>query len=220
MNGCAISVKTRCHVDAVPFEAYASLVPLTTSMERRDFLRAFGVATAVALLPHDAVAAWSTVGTRLSSSGVLTGPQLASIGAIADTILPRTDSPSATDVKVPAFIDVIVSEQYTDADRDAFIAGLAAIDGRAKELGGASFGGLAESGRRDVITALEAETNRRADPARTYWRLKDLIIYGYFTSEPVMKTVLKTEIMPGRFDGAAPMPVQLKRSNGGDDAHA
>jgi hypothetical protein len=36
--------------------------------------------------------------------------------------------------------------------------------------------------------------------------LKGLIIHGYFTSEAVMKRVLHTEIMPGRFDGAAPIP--------------
>jgi hypothetical protein len=181
-------------------------------MERRDFLRTLGVAAAVTLLPHDADAAWSRVGTRRRGAGELTARQLASIGAIADTILPRTDSPSATDVKVPEFIDVIVSEQYSAEDRTAFLAGLVALDARAKELGGASFGGLAQSSREEIIRGIEAETNRRAEPVRTYWRLKDLIIYGYFTSETVMKNVLKTEIMPGRFDGAAPMP--LARAGG------
>ena len=183
-------------------------------------MRAAGVATAAAMLPHDAALAWTRVRTRLRVAGALSEAHLASIAAIADTILPRTDTPGATDVKVPAFIDVIVSEQYSDADRDAFIAGLDAIDARSRELGSASFGGLAGSARAEVLTALERDTNRRADPARTYWRLKDLIVYGYFTSEPVMKTVLAYEIMPGRFDGAAPMPVQLKRASGGDESHA
>jgi hypothetical protein len=36
-------------------------------------------------------------------------------------------------------------------------------------------------------------------------------VHGYFTSERVQKEVLKTVIMPGRFDGNAPM----KRASGG-----
>lgn len=174
--------------------------------------------TAAAMLPHEAAAAWTRVGTRLPTADGLTAAQLAAIGAIADTILPRTDSPSATDVKVPAFIDVIVSEQYTDDDRNAFIAGLAALDARAKELGGVSVDALTEAQRGEFIGALERETNRRAEPARTYWRIKDLAVHGYFTSEQVMKTVLKTEIMPGRYDGNAPMPVRAARSPGGANA--
>jgi len=42
-----------------------------------------------------------------------------------------------------------------------------------------------------VSRPIEAVTDRRTDPARTYWRLKGLVVHGYFTSEPVMKNVLK-----------------------------
>jgi hypothetical protein len=157
-------------------------------MHRRDLLRALGAATALTVVPqHEALAAWTRVATGARPAGGLTDAQLARIGAIADVILPRSDTPSATDVGVPAFIDVIVSENYSDADRAAFVAGLDALE---------------PSG----IGTIEALTDRRAEPARTYWRLKGLIIHGYFTSERVMKTVLKVEIMPGKFDGAAPMP--------------
>jgi hypothetical protein len=84
-------------------------------MERRDLLRAFGAATALALLPHDAVAAWARVATGLRPTDGLTEAQLALIGAIGDVIIPRTDTPSASDVGVPAFVDVVVSENYGDA---------------------------------------------------------------------------------------------------------
>jgi len=40
-------------------------------------------------------------------------------------------------------------------------------------------------------------------------------VHGYFTSEPVMKKVLKVEIMPGRFDGNAPMPQKATHVEGG-----
>lgn len=175
-------------------------------MERRDLLRAFGAATALALLPHDAVAAWARVASGLRPTDGLTDAQLALVGAIADTIIPRTDTPSATDVGVPAFVDVIVTENYGDAERATFLAGLDAIEAQLKSTGGAPFVDLAPSARAAAIETIETASDRRSEPNRTYWRLKGLIVHGYFTSEPVMKKVLKVEIMPGRFDGAAPMP--------------
>jgi hypothetical protein len=160
-------------------------------MQRRDLLRAFGAATALAVLPGDAVAAWARVAAGFQPADGLTEAQLRIVAALADAILPRTDTPSATDVGVPAFVNVIVAENYTDAERTSFMAGLDA-------LAGAS------------VDTIEAQADRRAEPARTYWRLKGLVIHGYFTSEPVMKSVLHYEIMPGHFDGAAPMP-QVRR---------
>ena len=155
-------------------------------MDRRSLLKSLAAAGAVALLPGaDAFAAWTRVASGMRAANGLTNAQLAHIGAIADVILPRSDTPSATDVGVPAFIDVVVSENYTDADRAAFVANLDAIDPSAL----------------DTIEAAD----RRAEPQRTYWRLKGLVIHGYFTSEHVMKDVLHYEVMPGRFDGSAPL---------------
>ena len=183
-------------------------------MERRDLLRALGSAAAFSLLPRTAEAAWASVAASPGASlRALTARQGALVGAVADTILPRTDTPGATDVGIQAFVDVIIAEYYSDEERTAFLAGLDALDAQAKTAGGAPFADLAESARATVIEALERASDRRADPARAYWRLKGLVIHGYFTSERVMKDVLKVEIMPGRFDGAAPMPV---RSGGAD----
>jgi gluconate 2-dehydrogenase gamma chain len=163
-------------------------------VERRDLLHALSAAAAFSILPRDAEAAWARVREGWWPAGGLTEQQLALIGEIADIIIPRTEAPGATDVRVPAFIDVIVSEQYSDADRDAFVTGLAGL-----------------SASEAAIDAIEKAADRRAEPQRTYWRLKGLVIHGYFTSERVMRDVLKVEIMPGRFDGAAPMPVRTGR---------
>ena len=184
-------------------------------MERRDLLRATGAAAALSFLaPRDALAVWSRIAHGGAILGGLSEQHLALIGAIADTILPRSDTPSATDVGVPAFVDVIVTENDTTDDRTAFLAGLDAIEARSKSNGGDAFAQLEPAARASLIESIEAESNRRAEPARTYWRLKGLIIHGYFTSEPVMKEVLKFEVMPGRFEGAAPMPIRASAPPG------
>jgi hypothetical protein len=192
-------------------------------MERRDLLRATGAAAAFSFVgaPRDALAIWTRIARGGAIRGGLSAQQLALIGAVADTILPRTDTPSATEVGVPAFIDVVVSENDTDEDRAAFVAGLDAIEARAKAAGGNALAQLDPTARASVVQSIEAESNRRAEPARTYWRLKGFVIHGYFTSEPVMKNVLKVEVMPGRFEGSAPMPVRPSAPPGhGERRHA
>ena len=64
------------------------------------------------------------------------------------------------------------------------------------------------------VAAIESG-ERRSEPGRTYWRLKGLVVHGYFTSEQVSKDVLKVQITPGKFDGAAPMPPRSSQPPGG-----
>src|SRR6516164_7786428 len=118
-------------------------------MQRRELLRVLGATTAISLLkaPHEAAAAWARVvsGARLADG--LSEAQLALVGGIADTILPRTDSPSATDVKVPAFVNVMVADNYSDTERTSFVAGLDAIDAHVKARGSGAFSELDAAGR-------------------------------------------------------------------------
>ena len=171
-------------------------------MQRRDILKALGAATALAILPeHEAIAAWTRLGSTLRFAGALSDDQLALIGAIADTILPRTDSPSATDVKVPAFVDVIVSENFTDTQRAAFVAALPQLETALRGADGTTFVSMDAEHRFVALGAVE-RSNRQQQPYSTYWRLKGLVIHGYFTSEQVAKQVLHYQMMPGHYDGA------------------
>jgi hypothetical protein len=172
-------------------------------MQRRDILKALGAAAALAVLPeHEALAAWTRLGSRLGVAGSLSDDQLKLIGAIADTILPRTDSPSATDVKVPAFVDVIVSENYTDSQRAAFVAALPQLEVALRGADGTAFVAL-DAEHQAVALGNVERANRQPQPYATYWRLKGLVIHGYFTSEQVAKQVLHYNMMPGHYNGAA-----------------
>ena len=194
-------------------------------MQRRDLLRAFGAATALAFIPRDARAVWARVASGVRPAAGLTDAQLSLVGASADTILPRTDSPGATDVQVPAFVDVVVSENYTDTDRTAFLSGLTALNTWSPAAAASrdttvqagrpsrSFVDLSSDERGALLDALEHAPSRREEPMRTYWRLKGLVIHGYFTSERVSKDVLHVEVMPGRFEGSAPLATKAASSS-------
>jgi hypothetical protein len=169
-------------------------------MHRRELLRAAAAAAALSLLPGEAARAWSVAAGRVSSG--IARDRREVVAALADMIIPRTDTPGATDVGVMSWIDVIVSDYYSQQERDAFDAGVDAIDALSKTVAGAGFAGLDEVSRRKVMDALEAADRNNA-AARGYSRIKGLVVHGYFTSEPVQREVLHTNIMPGKFEGAA-----------------
>ncbi|HET6680697.1 MAG TPA: gluconate 2-dehydrogenase subunit 3 family protein, partial [Gemmatimonadaceae bacterium] len=102
-------------------------------MHRRDLILAFGTATAALVIaPEDARAAWARLAAdgRPIRSRQLTPAQLALVAAVADTIIPRTDTPGAVDVGVPAFVEAVVDASWPEDDRATFTGGLNALQSR------------------------------------------------------------------------------------------
>lgn len=181
-------------------------------MHRRDLLRATAAAAALSLLPRQVHAAWARAVAEPSgvlARSALTPNQRSLIAALADTIIPRTDTPGATDVGVPAFIDVIVADYYSDAERAEFLAGVDAMDSLARTMTGQAFAALGDAGLTAVMDALDKPADRNTAAVRGYGRIKGLVLHGYFTSERVQRDVVKTEIWPGRYDGSAPVPTRV-----------
>ena len=176
-------------------------------MNRRDLIRTVGTAAALSILPRDAEAAWARIIGGERAAGGLGHSRMTLVSSLADTIIPRTDTPGATDVGVQDWVELIVTDYYRDDERDPFLAGLDDIDARCVREAGAPFAELSADARNTIMQALDVPADRTTVDARAYARLKGLVIHGYFTSEEVQREVLKTQVIPGRFDGAAPMQV-------------
>jgi gluconate 2-dehydrogenase gamma chain len=61
------------------------------------------------------------------------------VEAVADLIIPRTDTPGAREVGVPAFIDVILKDVYPTEDQARFVSGLKDFDAEAQGAHGKPF---------------------------------------------------------------------------------
>ena len=89
---------------------------------------------ALALLPAgDPGAFAATLHARAQAGAAprtLNPAQDAMLDAIAEMLLPQTDTVGARAVGVNRFIDLLLTESMLEADRDRFLAGLAAIDAR------------------------------------------------------------------------------------------
>ena len=119
-------------------------------------------------------------------------------------IIPQTDTPGATSVKVPEFIDLILTEWATDEDRTAFMTGLKDIDARAATMGSPRFVDLPAARQSELLTGLDAARADKAGAGLAFARLKALTVYGYFTSRAVDVDVLKTQMFFSGYQGNVP----------------
>jgi gluconate 2-dehydrogenase gamma chain len=184
-------------------------------VDRRTFLHGLAQkGLALALLPAAAAAAWQAVAAAAPNAParILGAAQNELIAALADAILPRSDTPSATDVGVVQWIDTVAADYFSSAQCAELLAGLAAIDARARSMAGAALAALRPDLLISVITELDAACGTNPlDPAhKAYVRLKELIIYGYFTSKPLQQDILKVAVVPGRYDPSVRIEPRVK----------
>ena len=181
-------------------------------MQRRDVLTLIGATALSPLLsPLSAAERWRVgagLHERAGSQGAgtaLTPAQLALVTALADTIIPKTDTPGAVDVGVPAFVDLLFAEWYPDPERRQLLGGLDGWDARCRESRGKPFAELDAAGRASWLTQVDAATGAAGTPEAAYGSLKSSIVFGYLTSRPVAEMQRTTPIIPGRFDGCVPV---------------
>lgn len=145
--------------------------------------------------------------------------QEATVKAMAEMILPRTDTPGATDVGATGFIDLMLTEWYDDSDRERFLDGLADVDRRSQSLFGKDFVDCPAVEQAETLTALgekmaedgELAPDRgrplRGAPLRIgesfYSMVRRLTLTAYYTSEAGATAELNFEVIPDHFDACA-----------------
>ena len=192
-------------------------------MDRREFLESIAgisaLVPALALLPASALEAQAQAlhaRARAQSALRTLTPQLdATLSGVADILLPQTDTVGAMAVGVNRFIDLLLTDSMREPDRARFIAGLEAIDAACQSSHGVSFGSASRAVQEALVasldarlpgrppTAAEAAALERApmDAERGYTLSKQLVLFAYFTSEPVARGLINDPIIPGRYDG-------------------
>lgn len=181
-------------------------------MQRRQLIGFLGAALALPFLPRSADAAidlGESLHRRLMENGevpfrTLNPDQQRLVRDVAESIIPETDTPGATSVKVAEFIDLILTEWAEDGERSAFLAGLADLDARAVAAGAPKFVALPAAQKQQLLTALDGARADKAGAGLAFGRLKALTVYGYFTSKTVQEKILKTRMFFDGYHGNVP----------------
>ncbi|MEL6140152.1 MAG: gluconate 2-dehydrogenase subunit 3 family protein [Bacteroidota bacterium] len=186
-------------------------------MNRREVLRYAAMATGAAVSAPFASAFLMSCEGEVTPPEVVYEPQFFSseeyqfITKVADTILPKTDTPSASEVGVPEMIDKVVGKVYNAESQAEANAGIAALKAKMDaDNGEGGFTGLdaaaalaylqkmdAEYKNPDINWMEESEENQIL--RGTYFEMKSATISYYFSSEEVATTQLAYLPVPGEY---------------------
>lgn len=176
-------------------------------MDRRHLLHILGVTAATAgLSPGQLTALMAPGGRRHPGSAFFTAEQREAVAAIAEAIIPETDTPGAGEAGVVEFVEMIVSEWMKSDERERFMRGLAHVDEHTEAFTGVRFAYAGEVRQTAILSGLEAEgrvlMERDEDaPTPFFHQFRGLVLSGYYTSEIGMKQELLWQETPGRFEG-------------------
>ena len=129
---------------------------------------------------------------------------------VGDTIIPATDTPGAKDAKIGEFMHTIVRDCYNEKQQKIFVDGMGTLNQASKKKNGKYFLEANPEERKALLIELDKEQaaymakKKPEDPPHYFRMMKELTIWGYFTSEPGATKALRYVAVPGRYEGCIP----------------
>ncbi|MEY4761695.1 MAG: hypothetical protein RLZZ200_1551 [Pseudomonadota bacterium] len=178
-------------------------------LERRTLLGSIAALLGVVAVPVDALAGPGSKARRFLSPS-----QFGTLSAVADTLLPATDTPGALAADVPARLDALLANWASAATREQVIGALDRIQAAALALRNQGFSGLSAADREAMLRAHDAAALKPVAPPTAapkfsgfaptvhvadtgYYRIKALVIDLYYFSQPATSSELVYEHVPG-----------------------
>ena len=198
-------------------------------MNRREALSRVALLMGGTLSAPTLMAFGNTPAPRTGAAFALTDAQRALVSEIAEHIIPRTSTPGAKDAKVGPFIELMLKDCYRAQEQQNFLDGLADADEKAQKAHSKKFLETSTAEQVALLTVIEKETMDTMKNANVkqvkvgdnvdkevvtdkklkgtpFWRLmKELTLFGYFTSEEGATKALDYVPIPGRYDGCIPL---------------
>jgi gluconate 2-dehydrogenase gamma chain len=194
-------------------------------VNRRALLAQIGLLIGASALPASALAAPK----RKAAKRFFTPTQFQLLTAIADTIIPATDTPGAVATGAPSQIDKMLL-YWASAQRRTEISGaMDAIDKLALSSTQKTFAALDPAKRKELLLAFDKDAvkpdpNPKVKPSGLaallgggaaamnpgYAKLKELVIMLYYNSEMAMAQELVFEPLPGKFVPSFPVTPETR----------
>lgn len=181
-------------------------------MNRREMLQRTAVLFGGTLVGADGLFAknvdWDALeyGPDAKGIGLFDKKQVRLLNEIADTIIPDTNTPGAKAAKVGQFMAVIVSDCYEPDEQKRFMEGLVTLQAASEKANGGTFQKSTPAQRTALLNALDKEQldyqkrKKSGEPNHYFRVIKDLVLWGYFSSEIGATQALRYVEIPGRYE--------------------
>ncbi len=135
--------------------------PISTDITRREALRRAAIILGGTLSAPTIAAVLAGCGDRRTAAKppwtprTLTAEQSAMVVAIAEAIIPETETPGARAAHVDQFVDTLLSDHFSAEDKQRFLAGLTRLEARARRTHQKGFAELAPAQQAEMVGNLD-----------------------------------------------------------------
>lgn len=185
-------------------------------ISRRDFMQKmvglFGATTAAAVLSGCSVSVAQQFALQRPNppqkGQLFSEHELTVLYSVCETILPKTDTPSAVEVGCHEFVPHQLQRCHSKQQQDDCIQIINTVDMQANKEFGKTFPLLQPQQQQQLLVQIENESSNIEKEQFSF--LKALIVFGYFTSEVGATQALNYQSVPGGFIGSIPADPDTK----------
>jgi hypothetical protein len=175
-------------------------------MDRRELLKMITVLTGGAFIGGELLLTGCKNEPAMGAA-VFNAQDVIFLNEVADTILPTTSSPGAKAANVGQFMTVMVNDCYDEKDQKTFHEGIGKLNEASKKANGKPYLESTPEQRTALLTSLDKEAKdyqknkKKDDSAHYFTMMKQLTLFGYFTSKEGATKALRYIAVPGKYEG-------------------
>ncbi|MEH6681481.1 MAG: gluconate 2-dehydrogenase subunit 3 family protein [Sediminicola sp.] len=145
--------------------------------------------------------------SNTKATGMFSESDILFLDEVGETILPETaDSPGAKAAKIGRFMETIVTDCYNEREQSLFKEGIQKLESFAQRRYSQDFMELSGAERHTLLVEVDKQASEITDNENPHYftMIKQLTIWGYFTSRPGVTQALRYNPVPGEFKGCVP----------------
>jgi hypothetical protein len=128
------------------------------------------------------------------------------VADIAETIIPKTSTPGATELGLDKFVWLMVDDCAKKEDQQAFLKGMAEFNDVPRKMYSKSFADCSKGEKEQVLKSLEKKGNSYSKDLQSFYQAtKELTVFGYTESKYFMTKEIVYELVPGRYNAYFPV---------------
>jgi len=179
--------------------------------DRRDAIKALlAISAAGALSACLEGPAEGSGASKLSLAPSLSASEMALVAALAQTIIPKTETAGAIEAGVPATLQSLFTDWADDNHRNYWRTGLEKLEKHFVKSGGQPFAQMTASQQSNLLGKYDAQAYAEEGFDDFYKNMKSTIARAYYMSEPGATEELAYESVPGEWRGCVPLSEQPK----------
>jgi len=171
-------------------------------MQRRSAIKNIALTISGTIVLPSWANAWNKE-TIANASSKISASQENLLAEIVETIIPKTDTLGAKDLKVHQFTIKMVADCYDKKSQETFLKGFDLVDVNAKRDFSKTF--IDCDGKQKLEILNKMSNSENADEKGFIRLIKNLTIQGYLNSEYVMTNLRIFEFAPARYHGCVPV---------------